>query len=85
LVRFYAQFPKGETVMQNRKSLQLALLACISLFVTDAASAKDATKTPCRADAVRVCHMANEIKAQGCLKQHLSEITPACKAFLTKK
>jgi hypothetical protein len=32
-----------------------------------------------------VCHMANEIKAQGCLKQHLSEVTPACKAFLTKK
>jgi hypothetical protein len=29
--------------------------------------------------------MDNEVKAQGCLKQHLSELTPACKAFLAKK
>lgn len=29
--------------------------------------------------------MDNEIKAQGCLKQHLSEVTPACRAFLDKK
>lgn len=71
--------------MRNRKSLQLALWACISLFLTDAALAKDAYKTPCRADAKRVCHMDNEVKAQGCLKQHLSEVTPACKAFLTKQ
>lgn len=71
--------------MQNRKPLQLALLASISLFLTDAASAKDAYRTPCRTDAKRVCHMDNEIKAQGCLKQHLSEVTPACKAFLDKK
>ncbi|AEH87434.1 MULTISPECIES: hypothetical protein [Mesorhizobium] len=71
--------------MQNQTSFQLAFFASISFFVTDVALAKDATKTPCRADALRVCHMANEIKAQGCLKQHLSEITPACKAFLTKK
>lgn len=71
--------------MRNRKSLQLALLACISLFLTDAALAKDAYKTPCRADAKRVCHMDNEVKAQGCLKQHLSELTPGCKAFLSKQ
>lgn len=71
--------------MQNGKTVQLALLAFISLFLTDAALAKEAWKTPCRSDAKRVCHMDNEIKAQGCLKQHLSELTPACKAFLTKK
>ncbi|WP_296747209.1 hypothetical protein [Mesorhizobium sp.] len=71
--------------MQNRKPLQLALLASISLFLTDAALAKDAYKTPCHADALRVCKMTNDINAQGCLKQHLSEITPSCKAFLTKK
>ena len=76
---------KGETIMRNRKSLQLAFLACLSLFLTDAVLAKDAYKTPCRKDAVRVCHMDNDVKAQGCLKQHLSELTPACKAFLTKK
>lgn len=29
--------------------------------------------------------MDNDVKAQGCLKQHLNELTPACKAFLTKK
>ena len=71
--------------MQNGKTLHLVVLASISLFLTDVTLAKDAYKTPCRADAKRVCHMDNDVKAQGCLKQHLSEITPACKAFLTKK
>jgi hypothetical protein len=64
----------------------LALLAGISIYLTDAAlAAKNPYKTPCHGDAKRVCKMDNEVKAQGCLKQHLSELTPACKAFLAKK
>ncbi|TPN88338.1 hypothetical protein FJ987_21160 [Mesorhizobium sp. CU2] len=71
--------------MLSRKSLKMAFLAGMSLFLTEAVSAKDAYKTPCRADAKRICHMDNDVKAQGCLKQHLSELTPACKAFISKQ
>lgn len=71
--------------MHSRQLFRLALLAGISIYFTDATLAANPYKTPCHGDAKRVCKMSNEIKAQGCLKQHLGELTPACKAFLTKK
>ena len=71
--------------MRKQKSLGLALLASISLFLTDAVLAKDAYKTPCRADAQRLCKMPDNAKGLSCLKQHISELTPACKAFISKK
>ncbi|TPI19795.1 MULTISPECIES: hypothetical protein [unclassified Mesorhizobium] len=71
--------------MRKQKTLGLALLASSSLFLADVASAKDAYKTPCRTDAQRVCKMVDNAKGLSCLKQHISELTPACKAFLSKK
>jgi hypothetical protein len=71
--------------MRKQKSLGLALLASVSLFLADAALAKDAYKTPCRADAQRLCKMVDNAKGLSCLKQHISELTPACKTFRSKK
>ncbi|MBZ9761585.1 hypothetical protein LB553_11955 [Mesorhizobium sp. CA8] len=71
--------------MRKQKTFELVLLASISLFLADAALAKDAYKTPCRADAQRLCKMVDNAKGLSCLKQHISELTPACKAFLSKK
>ncbi|TPI41946.1 hypothetical protein FJW07_05435 [Mesorhizobium sp. B3-1-9] len=71
--------------MRKQKTLGLALLASSSLFVADVALAKDAYKTPCRADAQRLCKMVDNAKGLSCLKQHISELTPACKAFLSKQ
>lgn len=70
--------------MHSRQLFRLVLLAGISIYLTGPTLAANQYKTRCHADAKRVCKMDNDIKAEGCLKQHLSELTPACKAFLTK-
>ncbi|WP_181166981.1 hypothetical protein [Mesorhizobium sp. B2-8-3] len=48
--------------MRKQKTLGLALLASSSLFLADVALAKDAYKTPCRADAQRLCKMVDNAK-----------------------
>jgi hypothetical protein len=75
---------REDIVMHSRKSLGIAVLAGLSISFTSAALAANPYKTPCRSDAKRICKMQNDVKAQSCLKQHLNEVTPACKAFLTK-
>ena len=70
--------------MHSRQLLRLGLLAGIAIFLSDAALAANQYKTPCNRDAKRVCNMDNDVKAQGCLKQNLGVLTPACKAYLAK-
>lgn len=61
------------------------LVAAMTLLVTSYALAKDPTKTPCTRDGQRICKTQNVASAESCLRQHLAELTPACKAYLAKK
>lgn len=64
---------------------QLSFVAAISLLAANSAFAANPYKTPCTADGKRICSTQDVAKAESCLRQHMSELTPACKAYLTKK
>ena len=70
--------------MSVRSSILALALAAPALVVTDYSLAANPYKTPCTGDGKRLCHMQNQAKAEACLKQHLAEVTPACRTYLTK-
>ena len=71
--------------MPASKMFQLTIAAAISLVVANNALAANPYKTPCTADGKRICSTQNAAKAESCLRQHMAELTPACKAYLAKK
>ncbi|MGB6968173.1 MAG: cysteine rich repeat-containing protein [Methyloceanibacter sp.] len=63
---------------------QLFALIMIAFLVPTAAMAKD---SPCKEDKTKFC---KEVKAAGgkvkaCLREHMEELSPACKESLVKK
>ncbi|WP_315923344.1 hypothetical protein [Mesorhizobium sp. SP-1A] len=59
--------------------------AALAFVGANNAFAANPYKTPCTADGKRVCAMQNQAKAESCLRQHMDQLTPACKTYLTKK
>ena len=68
------------------------LLAGLSLLTAVMASPVEARnpssnpyRTPCHDDRIRLCSTASPGKAGSCLKKHINELSPACKAQVKKK
>jgi len=65
--------------------LSLVAVAVISLCVSPLANAatRDEQTQACRGDALRLCssEIPNEDKITACMKQHVNELTPGCKAM----
>lgn len=74
--------------MRVDRICRLAILAALAFGATQVAYARNLSsnpyKTPCHDDRLRLCSAVSPGKAGGCLKQHLNDLSPACKAFVTK-
>ena len=62
--------------------LAASLFALGAAASSNAASSDDQAKA-CRGDAMHFCaiHIPNEAKITVCLKQHIDELSPACRAM----
>lgn len=76
-------FVSSEAFMHKDRLLQISFLATMALLVADSAFAQ--YNTPCTGDGRRLCGTRNAAVAEPCLRQHLDELSPACKAYLAKK
>lgn len=65
--------------------LSFFAVASISLSMSSMAHAatRDEQTQACRGDALRLCssEIPNEDKITACMKQHVNELTPGCKAM----
>ena len=69
------------------KSISVAVVAAaISLATCGMADAKAGVRTasPCAPDYKRLCSKTPVNQAASCLKKHISELSPACKAKFGK-
>ena len=69
------------------KDVSIAVVAAvISLGTVGMASAKFNARTtsPCAPDYKRLCSRTPVSQAASCLKKHISELSPACKAKYSK-
>lgn len=75
--------------MRANKIFGLAAVTLIALGVAQAVHARNMTsnpyRTPCHDDRLRLCSKVAPGNAGKCLRQHLNDLEPACKAFVTKK
>ncbi|KQZ33423.1 hypothetical protein ASD50_01170 [Mesorhizobium sp. Root552] len=78
-----AEFSNSEAFMHKDRLLQISFLATMALLVADSAFAQ--YNTPCTPDGRRLCGTRNASVAEPCLRQHMDELSPACKAYLAKK
>ncbi|WP_421916825.1 hypothetical protein [Mesorhizobium sp.] len=63
-----------------------ALIAVMGMFAAGVAdgNAHEMGSSRCRADIKRLCHKTPMGEVASCLKQHMSELSPACKAKYSK-
>lgn len=68
---------------------QAVSLTLCSIFAITAAHAdqRDDETRACRADAFKLCssEIPNEDKISACMKHHVDELSPQCRAFFVKK
>ena len=71
-------------------ALAFTVVGGAALFAGANANARDTSqpaghKTPCFHDRIRLCPQSAPDKAGNCLKQHMSQLTPACRAYEQRK
>lgn len=75
--------------MPRTPVLRIFILGVVIAAIAGVAQARNTSsgpyKTPCRDDRLRLCSAAKPGKAGKCLKQHMDDLSPACKTFLKNK
>lgn len=60
------------------------LFAVLGLFAAGAANAHDVGTSRCRTDIKRLCQKTPTGQIASCLKKHMNDLSPACKAKYSK-
>jgi hypothetical protein len=81
---------QGQTLSKHKKAAmnryaRLIVLTCLTFLTatTTSAATRDEQTQACSGDAMRLCsaEIPNEDKITACMKQHISQLSPGCKAM----